>query len=129
MKFQERDTFFYVSVFVECFQSSFPVVKFLDFIEFDEFYRPQRSCGKAMFSQASVILFTGVGLSVSQHALSATPPGHTFPLYKHTPPGRNPPVDTPLPSACWVHIPLPSACWDTHPVPMMATAADGMHPT
>ena len=25
------------------------------------FYRPQRSCGKVMFSQASVILFTGGG--------------------------------------------------------------------
>ena len=26
-------------------------------------YRPQRSCGKAIFSQASVILFTRVGVS------------------------------------------------------------------
>ena len=32
------------------------------------FYRPQRSWGKVIFSQASVILFTGGGV-VSQHAL------------------------------------------------------------
>ena len=32
------------------------------------FYRPQRSCGKVMFSQASVILFTGGGcLCPSMH--------------------------------------------------------------
>ena len=80
------------------------------------YYRPQRTCGKVMFSQASVILFTG----------GACIPACTG----QTPPGRHP---TPLPSACWdtpappgqtppcpVHAgihtpPLSSACWDTSP--------------
>ena len=63
---------------------------------FGYFYRPQRSCGKVMFSHLSV--------SHSVHrGVSAT----------HTPLGRHP-----LPSACWhTHTPLPSACWDTHPLP------------
>ena len=46
-------------------------------------YRPQRSCGKVMFSQVSVILFTG-GV-YAQHALRQTPPS----------PGRHPQADTP----------------------------------
>ena len=39
------------------------------------FYRPQRSCGKVMFPQASVILSRG---GVSQHTVGQTPPpnGH-----------------------------------------------------
>ena len=40
------------------------------------FYRPKRSCGKVMFSQASVILFTG---GVSQQALGQTPRMQTPP--------------------------------------------------
>ena len=36
-------------------------------------YRPQRSCGKVMFSQASVILFTG-------GVVWQTPPTGTHPL-------------------------------------------------
>ena len=39
-------------------------------------YRPQRSCGNVMFSQASVILFTG--------GVCQTPPGR-HPLVRHTP--------------------------------------------
>ena len=35
-------------------------------------YRPQHSCGKVMFSQASVILFMGAGGSLSQHASQVT---------------------------------------------------------
>ena len=42
------------------------------------FYRSQRSCGKVMFSQASVILFTGAG-GVWQKPTWANPPGHTPP--------------------------------------------------
>ena len=42
------------------------------------------SCGKFMFSQASVILFTEG--CVSQHALGLTPPGQTPPRQTHTPP-------------------------------------------
>ena len=59
--------------------------------------RPQRNCGKVMFSQASVILFTGV---CGRH-----PP-------KQTPPGQIPPP----PTQCMLgYTPLPSACWDTPP--------------
>ena len=31
------------------------------------FYRPQRSCDKVMFSQVSVILFTGVACVAGEH--------------------------------------------------------------
>ena len=72
-----------------------------------------------MFSQASVILFTG-GRFVAD-----------TPLGRHTPPGRHPPGQTPpcpvhagiypLLSACWdTHTPLPSACWDTATCPVHA---------
>ena len=92
------------------------------------FNRPQRSCGKVMLSQASVILFTGMGRG-GRH-----------------PPGRHPLGKHPLPSACWNTHPLPNACWDTHPscpvhagiytpCPMhavihslTATAAEGTYP-
>ena len=88
-------------------------------------YRPQRSCGKVMFSQASVILFTGGGGVYAQHALGQTPPlpgrhppgrhplgrhcpGQTPPLGRHVPQGRHPPANIPHPTA---------------------TAAKGTHPT
>ena len=52
------------------------------------FYRPQRSWGKVMFSQACVILFTG-GVSASMHA-GIPPP------WDQTPPGSRPSgADTP----------------------------------
>ena len=77
------------------------------------FYRPQHSCGKIIFSQASVILSTG-----GRH-----PPPGTHPLARHPPSrhplGRHPQANTlpgqkpPLPSGCWdTHTPLHSACWD-----------------
>ena len=47
-------------------------------------YRPQRSCGKAMFSQASVILFTGERLWQTHPLLADTP----------LPVGRHPPTAT-----------------------------------
>ena len=62
-------------------------------------YRPQHSCSKVMFSQVSVILSTGDGVS-GRH-----PPGQT-----PTPQGRSPRADTPLPQ-------------------QTATVADGAHPT
>ena len=62
-------------------------------------YRPQRCCGKVVFLQASVILFTGGG------CLPA-PPGR--PPWADTPRADTPQADTPL---------------------QMATAADGTHPT
>ena len=88
------------------------------------FYRPQRSCGKVMFSQASVILFT-------RGCVWQTPPG------RH-PPGRYPSGRHPT-AQCMLGYtpPLPSACWDSHsPVqcmlgyaPQPATAVGGTHPT
>ena len=73
-------------------------------------YRPQPSCGKVMFSQASVILITG-------KCVWQTPPGQT-PLWADTPP---------FPMHAGIHTPLPSACLDTPPGG--ATAPDGTHPT
>ena len=86
-------------------------------------YRPQRSCGKVMFS---VILFTG-GISqhapgqtppfqadISQHALGQTPLRQTYPSMhwgRHLP-GR--------------HIP---ACTGADTPPQTATVADGTHST
>ena len=57
------------------------------------YYRPQRSCGKVIFSQASVILSIGGCIPACTVA------------------------DTPLPGQT-PH--LPSACWDTHPHPVHA---------
>ena len=57
--------------------------------ELTYFYRPQRSCSKVMFSQVSVILFTGGRGCVWQKTLSR------HPLARH-PLGRHPPADTPL---------------------------------
>ena len=54
--------------------------------EYFNHYRPQRSCGKVMFSQASVILFT-VGVC-GRHPPADTPPADTPP--RQTPPGRHP---------------------------------------
>ena len=73
------------------------------------FYRPQRSCGKLMFSQASVILFTG-GVSAGhppvrhppgRHSTGQTPTKQTATLGRHTPwadipPGRHPLGRNPL---------------------------------
>ena len=92
-------------------------------------YRPQCSCGKVLFSQASVILFTGGGVT-ARHSLgrkSLTFPGQT--------PARQTPLphaDTPL-GRQTPHLP-PSPRADTlppgrHPSQKMATAADGTHPT
>ena len=77
-----------------------------------------------MFSQASVILFTGGGMYPSMH-WADTPPRQTRP-------------DTPLPSAwlgytqppCPVHAGIhpPAQCMLGYNPPA-ATAADGTHPT
>ena len=53
-------------------------------------YRPQRSCVKVMFSQMSVILFTGWGVWQTP-PVAETPRADTHPL------GRHPLADTPLP--------------------------------
>ena len=88
-------------------------------------YRPQRSCGKVMFSQASVILSMRGGVPgrltpwadtrhtpLGRHPLWEDPPGQTC-----TPCPVHAGIYTPLPSACWDTHPLPSACWDTPPPP------------
>ena len=53
------------SFWVKTISTSWP----FKYSQLNHFYRPQRSCGKVMFSQASVILFTGGGEMVWQ-----TPP-------------------------------------------------------
>ena len=60
-----------------------------------DYYRPQRSWGKVMFSQVCVILFTG-GMSASMCAGIHTPwrqtsPGSRHPLGADTPPRADPP--------------------------------------
>ena len=68
------------------------------------YYRPQRSWGKVMFSQACVILFTGGGVCLSAcwdttppgaDTPQSKPPGADTPQSRHTPPG----ADTPPPGA------------------------------
>ena len=83
------------------------------------FYRPQRSWGKVMFSQACVILFTGGCLP--QCMLGYTPREQTPPGTRHPPAADPPGADTPWqqthPPAAdpppWqqTYIP-PKACWE-----------------
>ena len=51
-----------------------------------DFYRPQCSCGKIIFSQASVILSTGGRIPACTGA--DTPPGQTLPGQTPHPPGQ-----------------------------------------
>ena len=61
------------------------------------FYRPQCICGKVMFSQASVILFTGGGECLTDTPWVDTSPGRHSPWADTSqadtpsPPGRHPP--------------------------------------
>ena len=67
-------------------------------------YRPQRSCGKVIFSQASVILFTGGGVcpacigadtpSPCRHSPRPDTPWEDTPQGRHVPLGRHPPGQT-----------------------------------
>ena len=77
-------------------------------------YRPQRSCGKVIFSQVSVSHSVHRG-GVSGRSPRQTPP----PLGRHPLPW----ADTP-PQCMLGYTPLPSACWDTPPCPVHA----GIHP-
>ena len=88
-----------------------------------DLYRPQRSWGKVMFSQACVILFTGGCLPQCMLGYY-TPLGNRHPPQsRHSPQSRHPPsrADTPLP--CCRHPQEQTPPRDT------ATAADGTHPT
>ena len=90
------------------------------------YYRPQRSCGKVMFSQASVILFTGEGVYPSMH-WGRHPPWTDTP--RQTPPW----IDTPLakhprantPRQCMLVYTPPAQCMLGYPPPPAATASDG----
>ena len=76
------------------------------------YYRPQRSWGKVMFSQASVILLTGGGCLPQSMLRYHTPqsrhpsPGSRHPQSRHppeqTPPGQTPPQEQTPP---WEHTP------------------------
>ena len=110
------------------------------------YYRLQRSSGKVMFSQASLILTTGGGVHPSmhwgRHPLPLCMLGYTAPQpytpwadtpQANIPPGRLPPGQTPPgQKPPWADTPS----WQTllsgrHPLvhPPMPTAVDGMHPT
>ena len=79
------------------------------------FYRPQRSWGKVIFLQASVILFTRGGGSASVHA-GIPPLARRPPLARQTPPGKEmPPLQGRPP--CTVHA------------GRYSQQAGGMHPT
>ena len=79
----------------------FPTLEYLTELFFiNSYYRPQRSWGKVIFSQACVILFTGGG-SASVHAgippRSRNPPQEQAPPGPGTPQSRQPPgAGTPL---------------------------------
>ena len=76
------------------------------------YYHSQRSCGKVIFSQASVILSTWGGCVWQTPPARADTPRET--LLGQTPPGQTPPGR---------HLP-----GQTPPLPA-ATAEDGTHPT
>ena len=97
---------FKVSVFVSC--------------TFD-LYRPQRSWGKVMFSQACVILFTEGGC-LPQCMLGYTPPRADTPTRSDTPPG--PGTTPPRPGTPPGQTPL----WDQVHPPKPGTPQDQEHP-
>ena len=113
------------------------------------YYRPQRSCGKVIFSQVSVILSTGgclsqcmlgytspwaytpEGRTPRQTTPRQTPPGQT-PLSRHpradTPQADTPQADTPRKTPPpWADTPQAVTPPGKHPP--SATATDGTHPT
>ena len=77
-------------------------------------YRPQRSCGKVMFSQASVILSGGVygRQPPGKHPPGRIPPGR-HPSWADTSPRQTPPhpvhagIHTPYLVHAGIHIPCP----------------------
>ena len=95
-----------------------------------DYYRPQWSCGKVIFSQASVILSMGGGVSASVyagiHPLQAeTPPWAGTPRRAGTSPWQVHPLSGTSPGRYtpWEGTPP----WQVHP--QTVTAADGAHPT
>ena len=111
----------HISLLIICIPQNMKTKKYAVFvIQLQLFihYHPQCSCGKVMFSQASVILFTGGRGGVWQTAHEQTPRQTPLPgrppwadtPSRYTPLGRHPPGQTPP-----ARHPLPSACWDAHP--------------
>ena len=114
-------------------------------------YRPQRSCGKGMFSQASAILFTVgcvPGVSVGGGRRHSPPWANTpwadtprtDTAARHTPPGTHTRAHTPLADTPGADIPRQTHHRETpleqtpqahtpHTPQQTATAADGTHPT
>ena len=94
---------------------------------FFNFYRPQHSCDKVMFSQASAILSTGGGgvwqTPPGRHPSGRHPPGQTSPG-RHPPPIQTPPLGRHPPGR---HP--PAQCMLGYTPPPVATAADVTHPT
>ena len=106
---------------------------YLQFWHIWHFYRPQRSCGKVIFSQACVKNSVGGG-SVCLSACWDTPPWADTPLGQTHPLGRHHPQADTTPSQCMLGYTPVHAGIHTPPCPVhagidMATAADGMHPT
>ena len=86
-------------------------------------YRPQRSCGKVIFSQASVSHSVHRGVYPSMHW------GQTPPLGRHPPGQTTPWADTPLGRhPLWVDTTQVHPRAATLPPPP-AIAADDTHPT
>ena len=98
--------------------------KILAYYSASYWYCLQHSCGKVMFSQVSVILFTGA-MCIPECTGGDTPRADTPPPGRHLPPdtpsGQTPPWQTPLPPA--------DTPWQTPTLSPTATAADGTHPT
>ena len=91
-------------------------------------YRPQRSCGKVIFSQASVShsVHRGKGVSgrhppggqAAPPASRPPPPAGRHLPGRHLPGQTIPGADTPLPSACfYTHTPAQYMLLYTHPHP------------
>ena len=73
------------------------------------------SCGKVMFSQASLILSTGRGWGSGRHPPPGqTPPGRPPPPWADTQPGKHPLGRPPWSDTPWVDAPFPWA--DTNPL-------------
>ena len=108
-KFQDPDNF---QVFFICFKVTF------------SFYRPQRSWGKAIFSEACVKNSVHRAGVVSQHALQATPPRADTPFPQEqtaAPRSRHPPP-------CAVHAGYGQQAGGTHPTGMQSCLKLSLQP-
>ena len=99
-------------------------------------YRPQRSCGKVIFSQASVSHSVHRGGCLSQCLLGYTPPLGRYTPWQVHPPWQVPPWAGTPPSRYtpWQVYPPgrytpPGRCNPPAPPPTTVTAVDGAHPT